>query len=142
MRGKAGTVKRLGYQDESRRNFIGGSEARVIMGQDEKALIRLWQEKRGEVGPEDLSANHIVQFGVATEGLIADAAYLPALLWIRLRTLTPGPPPFSSMNTMPALTRAASIFSPVSARPPKGPSFASSRLIVGTDTFAAEANCS
>ena len=32
-----------------RRHFIGGSDARIIMGQDEKALIRLWQEKRGEV---------------------------------------------------------------------------------------------
>jgi predicted phage-related endonuclease len=40
-----------------RRHFIGGSDARIIIGQDEKALIRLWQEKRGEVGPEDLSAN-------------------------------------------------------------------------------------
>ena len=53
----------------SRRHFIGGSDARIIMGQDEKALIRLWQEKRGEVGPEDLSANLIVQLGVATEDL-------------------------------------------------------------------------
>jgi predicted phage-related endonuclease len=52
-----------------RRQFIGGSDARIIMGQDEKALIRLWQEKRGEVGPEDLSANLIVQLGVATEDL-------------------------------------------------------------------------
>jgi hypothetical protein len=52
-----------------RRHFIGGSDARVIMGQDEKALIRLWQEKRGEVGPEDLSGNLIVQLGLATEDL-------------------------------------------------------------------------
>jgi putative phage-type endonuclease len=52
-----------------RRHFIGGSDARVIMGQDEKALIRLWQEKRGELGPEDLSTNLIVQLGVATEDL-------------------------------------------------------------------------
>jgi putative phage-type endonuclease len=52
-----------------RRDFIGGSDARIIMGQDEKALIRLWQEKRGEVGPEDLSANLIVQLGVVTEDL-------------------------------------------------------------------------
>jgi predicted phage-related endonuclease len=36
--------------DVDRRHFIGGSDARIIMGQDEKALIRLWQEKRGEVG--------------------------------------------------------------------------------------------
>jgi hypothetical protein len=52
-----------------RRHFIGGSDARIIMGEDEKALIRLWQEKRGEVGPEDLSANLIVQLGVVTEDL-------------------------------------------------------------------------
>jgi predicted phage-related endonuclease len=44
----------------SRRSFVGGSDARIIMGQDEKALIRLWQEKRGERGPEDLSTNLIV----------------------------------------------------------------------------------
>jgi predicted phage-related endonuclease len=38
-----------------RRSFIGGSDARVIMGDDEAALVRLWREKRGEVEPEDLS---------------------------------------------------------------------------------------
>src|SRR5580704_7363963 len=52
-----------------RRDFIGGSDARIIMGQDEKALMRLWQEKRGEVGPEDLSTNLIVQLGLVTEDL-------------------------------------------------------------------------
>jgi predicted phage-related endonuclease len=52
-----------------RRNFIGGSDAGVIMGNDEAALIRLWQEKRGEVGSEDLSGNLIVQLGSATEDL-------------------------------------------------------------------------
>src|SRR5882757_7128783 len=52
-----------------RRSFIGGSDARIIMGSDEAALIRLWQEKRGEVGPEDLSGNLIVQLGSVTEDL-------------------------------------------------------------------------
>ena len=52
-----------------RQHFIGGSDARVIMGQDEKSLVRLWQEKRGEIGPEDLSGNLIVQLGLATEDL-------------------------------------------------------------------------
>ncbi len=51
----------------NRRSFIGGSDARIIMGDDEAALIRLWREKRGEVEPEDLSGNLIVQLGVATE---------------------------------------------------------------------------
>src|SRR5215475_3349129 len=52
-----------------RRIFIGGSDARIIMGNDEAALIRLWREKRGEAEPEDLSRNLIVQLGVATESL-------------------------------------------------------------------------
>ena len=41
-----------------RRSFIGGSDAR-----------RLWREKRGEVEPQDLSGNLIVQLGNATESL-------------------------------------------------------------------------
>jgi predicted phage-related endonuclease len=53
----------------NRRNFIGGSDARVIMGADEAALLRLWREKRGEVEPEDLSDNLIVQLGLVTEPL-------------------------------------------------------------------------
>ncbi len=53
----------------NRRSYIGGSDARIIMGNDEAALIRLWREKRGEVPPEDLSGNLIVQLGVATEEL-------------------------------------------------------------------------
>jgi predicted phage-related endonuclease len=52
-----------------RRTFIGGSDARIIMGDDEEALGRLWREKRGEVEPEDLSGNLIVQLGLATEEL-------------------------------------------------------------------------
>lgn len=52
-----------------RRAFIGGSDARVIIGGDEAALLRLWQEKRGEVEPEDLSGNLIVQLGTVTEPL-------------------------------------------------------------------------
>jgi predicted phage-related endonuclease len=55
--------------DERRRRFIGGSDARIIMGSDEAALLRLWREKRGEAEPEDLSDNLIVQLGVVTEAL-------------------------------------------------------------------------
>src|SRR6266540_1546848 len=52
-----------------RRTFIGGSDARIIMGSDEAALVRLWREKRAETEPEDLSGNLIVQLGTATEKL-------------------------------------------------------------------------
>jgi predicted phage-related endonuclease len=52
-----------------RRQFIGGSDARIIMGKDEKALLRLWREKRGEEAPIDLSGVLIVQLGLVTEDL-------------------------------------------------------------------------
>jgi predicted phage-related endonuclease len=55
------------YSD--RRSFVGGSDARIIMGADESALLHLWREKRGEAEPEDLSGNLIVQLGLVTETL-------------------------------------------------------------------------
>jgi predicted phage-related endonuclease len=60
-----GTIKNL----ENRRFFIGGSDARIIMGNDEGTLLRLWHEKRGEAEPEDLSGNLVVQLGLVTEEL-------------------------------------------------------------------------
>jgi predicted phage-related endonuclease len=52
-----------------RRTFIGGSDARIIMGDDQADLIRLWKEKRGEIEPTDLSDDLIVQLGTVTEQL-------------------------------------------------------------------------
>ncbi len=63
---KSSPGKKLLY---NRSSFIGGSDARIIMGNDEAALTRLWREKRGELEPEDLSGNLVVQLGVATEPL-------------------------------------------------------------------------
>ena len=60
---------RMVADSANRRSFIGGSDARIIMGDDEAALLRLWREKRGEVEPEDLSNNLIVQLGTVTEHL-------------------------------------------------------------------------
>jgi predicted phage-related endonuclease len=56
-------------RQHDRCSFIGGSDARLIMGDDEAALMRLWREKRGKAEPEDLSDNLIVQLGLATEAL-------------------------------------------------------------------------
>ena len=64
-----------------RRSFIGGSDARIIMCDDEAALIQLWREKRGDAEPEDLSGNLIVQLGAATEelkSLLVREEYRPA----------------------------------------------------------------
>lgn len=57
------------FNPADRRHFIGGSDARIIMGDDESNLVRLWQEKRGEIEPQDLSGNLVVQLGVVTEEL-------------------------------------------------------------------------
>lgn len=57
----------LKFNPSDRRHFVGGSDARIIMGEDPEKLIRLWREKRGEIEPEDLSKNLIVQLGSVTE---------------------------------------------------------------------------
>jgi predicted phage-related endonuclease len=56
-------------QWKSRIGFIGGSDARIIMGDDHDKLVRLWREKRGEIAPQDLSQELIVQLGSVTEDL-------------------------------------------------------------------------
>jgi hypothetical protein len=43
------------YDSRSGREFIGGSDARIITDKDEKGLLRLWREKRGEEASLDLS---------------------------------------------------------------------------------------
>ncbi|MET4120498.1 putative phage-related endonuclease [Bradyrhizobium sp. JR4.1] len=57
------------FDPNDRRAFIGGSDARIIMGNDQDDLTRLWREKRGEIAPQDLSNNLIVQLGTVTEDL-------------------------------------------------------------------------
>jgi YqaJ-like viral recombinase domain len=63
------SLDRLPALKANRNQFIGGSDARIIMGKDEKALLRLWREKRGEEAPLDLSGVLIVQLGLVTEDL-------------------------------------------------------------------------
>jgi hypothetical protein len=140
----------------ARRLFISGSNGRIIMGDDQVALLRLWREKRGEVEPEDLSRNLVVQLGLVTplnriwyernsdqpvkdvqrrigrpvqrpeKSLIAMGDDESALLrlWMKktrrgyfrfrcrgFRSRRPSPPPFSSMNTIPARSKADRIAS-------------------------------
>src|SRR5258708_14784856 len=40
-----------------RRHFIGGSDAPVVMGHDEGALLRLWRDKRGKGEPHGSSSH-------------------------------------------------------------------------------------
>jgi predicted phage-related endonuclease len=63
------TAVMLKKNPNTRRSFLGGSDARIIMGDDGPALLRLWKEKRGEIDSEDLSDVLMVQLGSVTEDL-------------------------------------------------------------------------
>jgi predicted phage-related endonuclease len=67
--GAAAPHRVINFNPNDRRAFIGGSDARIIMGDDQEELIRLWREKRGEIAPQDFAQNLIVQLGTVTEGL-------------------------------------------------------------------------
>lgn len=56
-------------QIAKRRNYIGGSDAKTIMSGLDDAVYSLWQEKRGECAPDDLSDILAVQMGSFTEPL-------------------------------------------------------------------------
>ena len=140
----------------NRHSFIGGSDARIIVGDDEPAIIRLWLEKRGEVEPEDLLGNLIVQLGRATEPLNRHwfGDYESALLRLRsikprpgcfcfgcrgFRSRRPSPPPFSSMNTIPARSKAAWIASTAARETSRRPF--SKSTTVESPRLAASASC-
>src|SRR6266404_3632034 len=57
------------FNPGDRRTFVGGSDARIVMGSDEADLIRLWREKRGEVEPENLNDNFFFNHRAITEDL-------------------------------------------------------------------------
>jgi predicted phage-related endonuclease len=56
----------------ARMSSLGGSDAKIIMSGDQKAIERLWREKRGEQAPEDLSEVILINLGNLTEPLNAD----------------------------------------------------------------------
>lgn len=59
---------------EKLRNIgIGGSDAAIIAGLNRwKSPFKLWQEKTGQVEPEDLSDNEYVYWGTVLEQAVAD----------------------------------------------------------------------
>ena len=68
----------------TRRSFIGGSDARVIMGDSESNLIQLWRQKRGEIEPEDLTHNLMVQLGTVNGSpILADVTVLGSDVAVR-----------------------------------------------------------
>lgn len=48
---------------------LGGSDANILMGGDQAAILRLWEEKIGQREGDDLSWVLPVQIGIATEAL-------------------------------------------------------------------------
>jgi predicted phage-related endonuclease len=65
----------IGMGDDERKarlGSIGGSDARIIMSGDQRAIEALWAEKRGEAQPVDLSDVLLIALGNITEPLNAD----------------------------------------------------------------------
>lgn len=88
--------------------FIGGSDARIIMGDTKPPCLASGGKKRGKVGPENFSTNLIVQIGFA-------------------RISTPGTMPKSPDQTgrpnsafPEQRRRLIKITHPISERPPQG----------------------
>lgn len=50
-----------------RRNSIGGSDMNIIMSGDMEKISKLWKQKHGDIGPEDLSNVLPVRMGSFTE---------------------------------------------------------------------------
>jgi len=79
--------------------------------------------------------------GSGSSSLRAISAALHFERRCRFASRTPAPPPFSGINSTPPSRSAATRASPVSARPPRSPSEASSRLMVGTDRLCNSYRC-
>ena len=74
-------LKRLGLSADKvadRKNWLGGSDFTRLMSGDDNVVMALWEEKRGEREPEDLSGVLRVQMGSFTEPLNLD--------WFELQT--------------------------------------------------------
>ena len=156
------------------RYFIGGSGRPDRHGRRRASPPPPVAGKTGEIEPEDLSGNLVVQLGVVTEPpavkevqrriavsggwgaaltnpeksmvVLGDNGASLDRVWpeehhsgyLRLRDLrkrTPSPPPFSSMNSMPAASIARCSFARASSET-RGPTPPSSRLTVGRDSPA------
>lgn len=53
---------------EARKKYIGGSDVACIMGLNPwKTNLQLYREKKGDVMPDDLSDNPLVQYGIKAE---------------------------------------------------------------------------
>ena len=62
-----GALKLSAERLDARNRGIGGSDANIILSGDSERVLRLWQEKRGEAEPEDLSGRLAVALGCWTE---------------------------------------------------------------------------
>jgi hypothetical protein len=160
--------------NRGRRQFIGGSDARTIMGEDEAAVLHLWREKRGDVevvteplnchwferdggqvliwvhqhnirhrmspvgGSRAYKSGNVVTMETTRPPLSASGEEQYSCGYLRLRGFrkrTPSPPPFSSMNSIPAVSIARCSF-PRASSETRGPNPPSSRLTVGRDSPA------
>ena len=68
------TKRKIDYLDpETRRSFIGGSDAAAILGLSRwRTPLQVWAEKTGQIQPEDISEKLNVKLGVRLEDTVAE----------------------------------------------------------------------
>jgi hypothetical protein len=140
--------------NDRRPHFIGGSDARIVMGQDEKVVIRPWQEKRGEVGPAPM---RVCGYGSwSTSSIPGRSTEGPSSERCRIRAAHGTSAPSSDV-TMPRygnrrLRRYSCLAQPAAARrsfrPPKklrlrshGPGFMNGTMILHRTTSFPQSSC-
>ena len=135
---------------ESRRHFLGGSGARIVMAPDEAGLIRLLKEERGEAETKIRRAGSRVRISAARRQSAAQVRSLrPGSLIVRRLfkllsyflhpgspSRTPTPRPYPGVKTNPAAPIADRNFSTVLSRESRP---ASNQLTVLAPTLAAGA---
>jgi hypothetical protein len=105
---------------------------------DRKYLLGLISDVAGDVaGSISNAAGHLAAGRVRSTppyGRRQCVVYLPGFLWVRLRSLTPGPPPFSSVNSTPAASKARRTAKSLAAVIDVSSAVSSARRIVVTPT--------
>jgi len=72
MRKRTGHIGMSDAERKERQSSIGGSDAKIIMGADSKAIEKLWMEKRGEWERPSMEDIIIAQMGNITEDFNLD----------------------------------------------------------------------
>ena len=118
---------------KARRGRVGGpvGQPHRPTRRGDRDLNRQWYERNTGNVIKDIQRRgglrgQVHSAVVVLGGVRRRTTYFRGFFWVRSRSLTPGPPPFSSMNSTPAFSRTRLMFESVSGSPAYRPT---SRLV-------------